>query len=49
MFGRIEDLLASKDALEHIYGGTDVEPTNDFNKLFDESVAYLEDILQVYE
>lgn len=49
MFGRIEDLLASKNALEHIYGGTDVKPTNDFDKLYDVSVAYLEDILKVDE
>ena len=49
MFGRIEDLWASKNALEHIYGGTDVKPTNDFDKLYDVSVAYLEDILKVDE
>lgn len=46
MFGRIEDLLASKNALEHIYGGTAIEPTNDFDKLYDASIAYLEDILK---
>lgn len=46
MFGRIEDLLASKNALEHIYSGTDVEPTNDFDTLYDESIAYLADILK---
>lgn len=49
MFGRIEDLLASKNALEHIYGGTDVKPTNDFDKLYDVSVAYLKGILKVDE
>lgn len=45
MFGRIEDLLASKDALGHIYGGTDVKPTNNFNNLYDESIKYLENVL----
>lgn len=47
MFGRIEDLLASKGALEHIYGGTDKSETNDFEKLYEDSIEYLEDVLEI--
>lgn len=47
MFGRIEDLLASKGALEHIYGETEIKPTNDFDKLYNDSIKYLELILNI--
>lgn len=47
MFGRIEDLLASVDKLDHIYGGTSHESKNNFSELYEHSVQYLENVLGV--
>ena len=46
MFGRIEDLLASKGKLENIYGNTIKNATNDFDKLYAESMRYIDKILE---
>ena len=46
MFGRIEDLLSSKGMLSHIYGGSTVEPSNDFEELYSRSIKYIDDILE---
>ncbi len=48
MFGRIEGLLSSKGMLDHIYGGTSVEASNDFEELKSRSIKYIEDVLKVY-
>lgn len=45
MFGRLEDLLASKGKLEHIYGGTSRCASNDFEKLYSNSIHYIDKIL----
>ena len=47
MFGRIEDLLASKGMLEHIYGGTSVKATNNFKELKSRSLKYIDNVLEV--
>lgn len=47
MFGRIEDLLSSKGLLNHIYGGTTVCATNNFDAIYKQSIQYLETILEV--
>lgn len=47
MFGRIEDLLASTDKLNSIYGGTSQKPKNDLDQLRDASMQYIEQILEV--
>lgn len=36
-----------KGALEHIYGETEIKPTNDFDKLYNDSIKYLELILNI--
>ena len=46
MFGRIEDLLSSKGMLEHIYGGSSVEPTNNFEELKLRSLNYIDNVLR---
>ena len=46
MFGRIEDLLASKGMLDHIYGGTSVKATNDFEELKSRSLKYIDNVLE---
>lgn len=46
MFGRIEDLLASTNKLEHIYGGTTRGATNDFDKLYSDSLNYIDRIIK---
>lgn len=46
MFGRIEDLLASKGKLENIYGGSAKKATNDFEKLYMESMQYIDSMLR---
>ena len=45
MFGRIEDLLASKGMLDHIYGGTSAEATNNFEELKSRSLKYIDNVL----
>lgn len=45
MFGRIEDLLASTNKLECIYGGTKRLATNDFDKLYSDSMNYISMIM----
>lgn len=45
MFGRIEDLLASTNKLECIYGGTTRVATNDFNKLYSDSMHYISKVM----
>ena len=47
MFGRIEDLLASKGKLQHIYGGSTKEATNDFDDLYLCSMQYIDKILNI--
>ena len=47
MFGRIEDLLASTDKLDRIYGGTSAEPTNNYEQLQKDSIRYLEMIFNI--
>lgn len=47
MFGRIEDLLASVDKLEAIYGGTTKKSTKDFDELYKKSMKYVEQILEI--
>lgn len=47
MFGRIEDLLASKGKLENIFGGTSRVASNDFEKLYLESIQYLDKITKI--
>lgn len=42
MFGRIEDLLSSTNKLEHIYGGTQQTPKNNFDELYRDSIRYIE-------
>ena len=45
MFGRIEDLLASTNKLDFIYGGSSREPENNFDELYNTSIRYIEEIL----
>ena len=45
MFDRIEDLLSSVGMLENIFDGTDRHATNDFNILRDNSLKYINFIL----
>lgn len=47
MFGRVEDLLASKGKLQHIYGGSKKEATNDFDDLYLCSMQYIDKILNI--
>lgn len=47
MFGRIEDLLSSTNKLDHIYGGTQQTPKNDFDELRQRSIQYFETILGI--
>ncbi len=47
MFGRIEDLLSSTNKLNHIYGGAQQVPKNNFDELYRDSVQYLETILGI--
>ena len=42
MFGRIEDLLSSTNKLDHIYGGTQQTPKNNFDELYKDSFQYTE-------
>lgn len=46
MFGRIEDLLSSKGMLNHIYGGTSLKPSNDFEELRLRSLKYIDNVLR---
>ena len=46
MFGRIEDLLASKGMLDHIYGETSVKATNNFEELKSRSLKYIDNVLE---
>lgn len=46
MFGRIEDLLSSTNKLECIYGGTNKIPKNNLTELYQESIQYLESVLE---
>lgn len=46
MFGRIEDLLASINKLEYIYGDTTRVATNDFDKLYMDSLNYIDRIVK---
>lgn len=46
MFSRIEEFLSSKGMLNHIYGGTQIEETNDFDELLKFSMNYLKGILE---
>ena len=47
MFGRIEGLLSSKGKLEHIYGGSSVEASNDFEELYLNSLNYIDNVLGI--
>ncbi|WP_394523269.1 polysaccharide pyruvyl transferase family protein [Lacrimispora sp. JR3] len=47
MFSRLEEFLSSKGLLDHIYGGTQVEASNDFDELFRYSISFLEKILEL--
>lgn len=47
MFGRIEDLLSSINKLDHIYGGTQQTPKNNFDELHKDSIRYIEKILGI--
>lgn len=46
MFGRIEDLLASVDKLDCIYGGSNRKATNDFKELYEVSIQYLNKVME---
>lgn len=46
MFSRIEELLSSKGLLDHIYGGTQVTPTYNFDELCTSSRDYLKGVLE---
>lgn len=46
MFSRLEEFLSSKGLLDHIYGGTQAEASNDFDELFRKSISFLEKILE---
>lgn len=46
MFSRIEELLASKDKLGNIYGGSTMKATNDFEKLYSQSMEYIDSVLK---
>lgn len=46
MFSRIEELLASKDKLGNIYGGSTMKATNDFEKLYSQSMEYIDGVLK---
>lgn len=48
MFGRIEDMLSSTGKLNCIYGGTERHPSNDFDKLYADSMRYIKEILEKY-
>lgn len=48
MFGRIEDLLASKGLLNHIYGGTSVKASNDFAIIYKQSIDYLKKAMEIH-
>ncbi len=47
MFGRIEDLLASTDKLNAVYGGASQEPKCDLDTLRDTSMHYIKQLLEV--
>ena len=46
MFSRIEELLASKNKLGNIYGGSTMKATNDFEKLYSQSMEYIDSVLK---
>lgn len=46
MFGRLEDLLSSTGKLNCVYGGTKREPSNDFDKIYADSIKYINEILE---
>lgn len=47
MFGRIEDLLSSMGKLNCIYGGTKRQPSNNFDKIYADSMKYINEILEM--
>ncbi len=48
MFGRIEDLLASMGKLDCIYGGSNRQVSNDFDKIYADSIRYINEILEIH-
>lgn len=46
MFGRIEDLLASTGNIACIYGGTERQALNNFEKIYKDSMEYINEILE---
>ena len=47
MFSRIEEFLGSKNLLSHIYGGSAAKATDDFDLIYERSIKYLKNILEI--
>lgn len=49
MFARIEDLLSSKGKLDCVYGGTNIEASNNFDELYSNSLNYIDNVLKSFD